>query len=364
MIIGHIYITGQIGSTESERGVELQDVVMQVEANKGADCFHIHINSPGGSVNTGRLIAEYISKLVNAVTIAEELCGSIATEIHLSVPLLNRKIVQGTKYFIHNPLLQDVSGNASELQKASEFVKVYEKEMKQMYVKRTGTDIAAIEGLMNAETSLTDQECKSLGFVSEILVKRELKAVAFLDKEIIKTDNKNKTIDMSKIIEEIKEGFKNLKAEIGLEKKPEVKAGMLATDNGELLYDSEGELPEVGEVVYIGEDIAPEGAYTDESGTVVTVVAEGVVESVVLAEGDEETVEALKTKLAEQSEAHATEMENMKTTFTEQMDALKIEIGSNFVPKGEKKVFAKKVVKPVLSMRQRADARKAELKKD
>jgi ATP-dependent protease ClpP protease subunit len=361
MIIANIYITGQIGSTENDRGVELQDVVMQVEANKGADCYHIHINSPGGSVNTGRLIAQYISKLENAVTIAEGLCGSIATEIHLSVPLLNRKIVAGTKYFIHNPLLQDISGNAAELQQASDFVKVYEKEMKQMYVKRTGTDIAAIEGLMNAETSLTDEECKSLGFVSEVIVKKELKAVAFLDKEIIKTENKN-NFDMSNIVEEIRKGFKSLKAEIGLVN-PEVKAGMLNTDNGELMYASEGELPEVGEVVMIGEEIAPEGAYTDENGTVVTVVAEGIVESVVLAE-EEETVEALKQKLAEQSEAHATEITEMKTTFTEQMDALKVEIGSNFVPKAEKKVFAKKVVKPTLTMKEKVALRKAEFKKD
>lgn len=360
MIIGNIYINGVIGSSEGSKGVELQDVVLQVEANKGAECFHIHINSPGGSVNTGRLIAEYISKLESAVTIATGLCGSIATEIHLSVPLLNRKIIAGTKYFIHNPLLQDVSGNALELQKASEFVKVYEKEMLQMYVKRTGTDKAAIEGLMNAETSLTDEQCKALGFVSEVLNKQELKAVAFLDKEIIKTENKNK-IDMSKITEEIKQGFANLKAELGL-KKPEVKAGMLSTDKGELNYESEGELPEVGETVYVGDEIAPEGNYTDEDGTVVTVVADGVVESVVLVE-EEETVEALKLKLDEQAEAHKLELEELKTSFTEQMDALKTDIGSNFVPKAEKKVFAKKVVKPVLTMKEKVAARKEELKK-
>ena len=358
MIIGNIYITGQIGSTEDSKGVELQDVVMQVEANKHADVLHININSPGGSVNTGRLIAEYISKLENAITIAEGLCGSIATEIHLSVPLLKRKIISGTQYFIHNPLLQDISGNAEELQKASEYVKVYEKEMLQMYVKRTGTDKAAIEGLMNAETSLTDEQCKALGFVCEVINKPELKAVAFLDKKVNKIDN-NKNLDMSKIIEEITKGFKNLKAEIGI--KPEVKAGMLSTDNGELSYASEGELPEVGEVVMIGEEIAPEGAYTDEDGTVVTVVADGIVDSVVLAE-EEETVEALKLKLEEQSNAHAEEMEGLKTSFTEQMDALKIEIGSNFVPKAEKKVFAKKVVKPVLTMKQKVAARKQELK--
>ena len=56
-------------------------------------------------------------------------------------------------------------------------------------------------------------------------------------------------------------------------------------------------------------------------------------------------------------------LEELKTSFTEQMDALKTDIGSNFVPKAEKKVFAKKVVKPVLTMKEKVAARKEELKK-
>ncbi len=336
MIIKKIYINGQIGSTEDSKGVELQDVIMQVEANKDADLLHIHINSPGGSVNTGRLIAEYISKLPNAVTIAEGLCGSIATEIHLAVAIEKRKIIAGTQYFIHNPLLQGISGNASELLEASEYVKTYQTEMLKMYVNRTGTDKAAIEGLMNAEASLTDEQCIKLGFVSQILAKQELKAVAFMDEKKIKIDN-NKNFDMSKIAQQIKEGFAGIRAELGLTK-PVVFAGMIVTDNGELSFASEGDIPEVGEVVMIGEEIAPEGVYTMENETVVTVVADGVVESVVVKE-EEETVEALKLKLEEQATAHASEIAEMNETFTEQMDALKVEIGSNFVPKAEKKVF-------------------------
>ena len=362
MIIGNIYITGQIGSNEDSKGVELQDVIMQVKKNEGAEKFHIHINSQGGSVQTGRIIAEYISKLENAVTIAEGLCGSIATEIHLSRPIHERKIIAGTEYFIHNPLLQNVSGNAEELERAAALVRPYEKEMVQMYIKATGSDRATVEGLMKAETSLTDEQCKTLGFVSEIIQKSNLKAVAFLDKEVIKNENSNKIDIMSNIAKEIKEGFENLKAELGITKKPEVKAEMVSTDKGELSYASEGELPEVGEVVMIGEEIAPADVYTDENGTVITVAAEGIVESVVLAE-DEETVEALKEKLVQKDEAHAAEIAELRESFTTQMDALKVEIGSNFVPKAEKKVFAKKVVKPTLSIREKAELRKAEYKK-
>jgi ATP-dependent protease ClpP protease subunit len=375
MNIGHVYIKGQIGSYGEIEGVELQDVVMQIESQKDVDLIKVHITSPGGSVNTGRLIADYISKLPNVQTIAEELCGSIATEIHLSVPLANRKIVAGTEYFIHNPLLEGVSGNADELAEASAFVKVYEKEMLSMYCKATGAGKAAIEGLMKAETSLTDEQAKTLGFVSEVLPRLELKAVAFMNEKIVtKEENKYKNLFNMNVIDEIKKGFANLKAELKNEEVV-VKSMMVNTDNGELTYASEGELPEVGEAVMIGEEIAPEGTYTVEGVAVITVDAEGIVTDVatedVVDVEEEETVEAIKAKMIEMQEAHDAAMAAKDEEFTQtletEINALKEEIvkakalvGSDFEPKAEKKVFNK--AKAELSPREKMIARKAELK--
>jgi ATP-dependent protease ClpP protease subunit/microcompartment protein CcmL/EutN len=360
-MIGHVYIKGQIGSTESEKGVELQDVVLQVEANKDAELIYVHIDSPGGSVNTGKAIAEYLSGRENVVTIAEGLCGSIATQIHLSPPLARRKIVAGTTYFIHNPLLVDVSGNADELAEASAYVKQYEKEMSSMYVKATGAEKAAIDGLMKAETSLTDEECKSLGFVSEVLPKTELKAVAFMDNK-----KQNKTqFNMEAIGKMISEGFDKLKAELNITKKEEPKALMITTDKGELTYMSEGELPEVGESVMIGEAVAEDGDYTMENGTIVRVL-EGVVSEIVPFE-EEETVEALKAKIEEMRADHEAKIaekdEEFKAELSTQMDALKKDIGSNYVPKAQKPDFGKRRGKVELSMKEKAAALKAEREK-
>jgi len=363
MIIGHIYITGQIGSSELSKGVQLQDVVMQVAANKDADILHIHINSPGGSVNTGRLISEYISKLPNAVTIAETLCGSIATEIHLAVPLQNRKIVAGTEYFIHNPLLVDVTGNADELTEAAEYVTKFQKEMVAMYVKQTGADKSAIEGLMKAETSLTDEQCKSLGFVNEIIARVELKAVAFYDIEK-KPNEKIKNLDMSKITDQIKEGFASLKAELGIEKKTEIKSMMVETDKGELVYLSEGSLPEVGEAVTIDGEPTGAGEYVMEDGTIIVVDEESNVSEIIPIEV-EATVEDLQAKIVQMEKAHAEALEAKDSEFneklTEELTALKSLIKSDYVPKNEKKVFNKKAPKIELSIKEAAKLRKEEL---
>jgi len=369
-MIGHVYIKGQIGDSEEEQGVSLKSVIMQIEAHKESNLIYVHIDSQGGCVDTGNSIADYLAKQTNVYTIAEGLCASIATRIHLSVPLLNRKIVSGTEYFIHNPLYDGISGNAEELRYAADLLDPVQKELVAMYCKATTASKEAIEGLMNAETSLTDEETKTLGFVSEIIPKQILKAVAFKKKSI----NKNK-LDMSTIADQIKEGLAPVLALIKGEQK--VVAMMVVTDKGELSYASEGELPEVGEAVTIEGEIAPEGVYTIEGVAVITVGAEGNVSELVL-EGAEpvEDVEALKAKIVEleaaavasatanteaitaQAEEFKTELASAVEGFNTEFTAFKATVGSDFAPKAEKKVFSKAAPSKV-SARQRMKDRKA-----
>ncbi|HRP60503.1 MAG TPA: ATP-dependent Clp protease proteolytic subunit, partial [Vicingus sp.] len=81
-----------------------------------------------------------------------------------AVPLNKRKIVAGTEYFIHNPLLNNVRGNSEQLIQAANYIKPYETAMLNMYAKATGLDKATLQGLMAQETSLTDEQAKALGF--------------------------------------------------------------------------------------------------------------------------------------------------------------------------------------------------------
>lgn len=365
-MIGRVYITGYIGSTDEEKGVELQDVVMQVRKLKKSEdeitAIHVHINSPGGSVKTGRLIADYVASLENATTIAEKLCGSIATEIHLAVPVEKRKIVKGTKYFIHNPLLVGISGNADELAEASEFIKKYEKEMLSMYVKATGADKSEIEGLMKAETDLTDEQAKELGFVSEILEDFEMKAAASMFIKDINTKQNKK--DMSKKESNIKkvvsDFYSKIKAELGLE---DAKAMMVGTDKGELTYESEGELPVVDEVVMMGEEIAESGDYTTADGTIIRVGEGGKVTEVVMPEGGEEDddVEALKKQIEEMKASHDEQIKELHKAYQEEANKLKEQIGSDYTPKASKKEFGKRGHKAQPSMKEAAAARKKEI---
>jgi ATP-dependent protease ClpP protease subunit len=179
-MIGNIYITGQIGSDDTTKGVELVDVALQVEPLKECEQINCYINSPGGSVEVGKQIAQYLKSLPNVHTIATGLCASIATEIHLSVPLANRKIIEGTEYMIHNPLFDGIGkANVNDLKEMVDVLEPLSKEMVSMYSTATGTSKDAISALMDIEASLTNDQLVTLGFVSEVIPK--LKPLAFIN---------------------------------------------------------------------------------------------------------------------------------------------------------------------------------------
>ncbi len=355
-MIAKIFINGTIGSTEISKGVELQDVVMQVESQKDATAYHIYINSNGGSIRVGKLIADYIAKLPVAVTIADGFCASMGTEIHLSRPVYQRKITAGTKYLIHNPLMDGISGNADELNEAAEYIREKEKAMLNMYHNATGLSKEALKGLMSQETSLTDEQVVSLGFASEIIPTMELKAVAFIEEsKLIKNENKNKMNFKDKV----------LKAIAGVFDETNAKAMQINTDGGVLMYASEGELPEVNENVTLeGSEEVVNGTFTTESGVQIVVV-EGVVTEVI--EAEQVDVEALKAELeatkAERDALKASQAEveeNALKVVEVEMAKFKSEFKSKYEPKAEKQNFNK--VAKELSVKEQLKARALEIK--
>ena len=366
-MIGRINIIGQIGDTLNEdgtiktKGVHLQDVVIQVNNNKNADELHVYINSGGGEVSVGQAIATYLSKLPNVTTIANELCGSIATEIHLAVPLARRKIIAGTEYFIHNPLLDNVRGNSADLIAAANHIKPYETAMLNMYAKATGLDKASLQGLMAQETSLTDEQCKSLGFVSEIMPRQTLRAVAFY--------NKNQNTNQKPNEMELKEAFAELKALI-TKNQPKPKAMQADSDKGVAEWASETPTPAVGEVVMLdGNAIAEAMDITLADGTIVKVDATGVVLEVIApaaANADAETIESLKAKIAELEASKETEIAakvlEIETGAKAELAEIKKVFESKWQPEAVKPSFNKNAKAPTLSLKERVEERKSKYK--
>jgi ATP-dependent protease ClpP protease subunit len=374
---GHIFIKGQIGNSYNEKGeveskgVELIDVVDQI-ANLGeVENIIVHINSPGGFVSVGESIANLLGSLPNCYTIAEELCASIATKIHLSVPLQNRKIQEGTDYVIHNPFLQNVTGDASQLQDYANYVKETEQDLINMYAKATGLDKNAISGLMAIETTLTAEKCLSLKFASEIIPKEQARTVA-----LFYTQNQ---IEMSKsFLERSKEAKAALLAKLGIkdESNPnpnptpnptrEAKAMIIETDKGTI------ETPYmdlmVGDPVLMADGTTPEnGPYVLPDGTIIEVV-DGMISVITPAAPPvEDSIEALKAAL-EAEKAKNAELNSKLTETEKEAEAVVLEmealanVRSNYVPPVNVQAFAKQKENTPESKADVLAKRRAELK--
>lgn len=345
-MIAHIYIEGQIGSSYKEdgtidvHGVELQDVISQVRRNAEAETIVCHINSPGGSVDSGRKIAQYLSSLPNVHTLAEVQCASIATEIHLSVPSERRQVAAGTSYLIHQPMFSFQRGialNKDELASMSTEIGRTQSEMVSNYAKATGMDKTALELLMQQETALTPEQCVEFGFASQIVTNAAV-AVAILKP---KTDN-----TMSTLKEEIKALRMQVASLIAGKPIKAVSLDLTTIDGTPVVVVTEDAAPKVGDAVTDadGNPVA-DGEHVFEGITVVTV--EGVITEII-----EAVVED-----AVDAEALAAELATLKAEREQESIAL-AELQSEFVKLAQLSSKYKPVAKQVAFRKPAGEAAK------
>jgi ATP-dependent protease ClpP protease subunit len=352
-MIGNVYIKGQIGNSYDENGIvtkmgiELIDVVSQVQGLGEVETINVHIDSEGGYVEVGRSIAQFLSSLGNVNTIAENLCASIATEIHLSVPLNNRFIQEGTSYIIHNPFLMNVTGDANALEEMSKNIKETESEMINNYAKATGVSKEALSGLMKIETSLTTDQCLKLNFASAIVPKQQQRAVALIY-------NKQQTNMKKPLMERVALAMSILKGEeiVATVERTEL-AMMVETDKGilNLPFDD----IQVGDAVLLEDGTVPtDGTYLTLEGATIVILNGLVSEYMEAPELEVElelsampTQEEVDTLMAE-NEALKLENEALKLeldkangvaeTVVAKMEEL-AKIGSNYTPPAQATVF-------------------------
>lgn len=326
MVIGTVDIIGVIGDItndptfkEGTRFTTFLDVVRQVEAQKDAEKFLISIDSPGGYVEDGDEIYNYLKSIQKPIkTFARSVCASMATKLFMVGQ--QRVIHEGCEFMIHNPW-GNTSGDAGEIENYASELRRMEKKFIDFYSETTGTSKEAIKPLMNKETVLTAQQAVELGFATEIF-NNELKAVAILNKSTMA--DKALTKDEAKsLLDSFGEKLKNLF-------NPDKPKMIVVQDvNGveiEFPDVAEGETPVVGATATVDGSPA-EGEYTTPDG-VTHVFEGGVLQEIKEPEAEEddemaklkEENENLKQQLeainakAEESEK---EIQNYKREFEE-----------------------------------------------
>jgi len=275
MIEGHIFIQGVISPWQDKAAeewgeVNIKQVTQQIQNNADATKLIVHIHSPGGDVDEGFgihdiLVAHGKDKGVEIETRIEGLCASIATVIAMAGSV--RKITENSEFMIHNPW-GDAWGDSDDVQKYADQLKAVEDKVIDFYVAKTGGDREAIDQMMKAETWMTAEQAKELGFVTEIIT--TIKAVA-------KYKLKNITMDAQELEKKIEKGHNTLLEKIKVLLKGS-RAQALTTTTADGVVLDFGDQVQSEEEIVVGmtatiEGGTPDGDYTMPDGAVWTFAA-------------------------------------------------------------------------------------------
>lgn len=313
----NIYAFGEVGYE-----VILKDIISQIKSSSEKD-LNILINSPGGSVDEGYAIHDYLVDLskqgYNVTTEVFGQCASIATVIFLAGK--ERVINENSSFMIHNPWGMPM-GDHKEIQKYADMLKETESKLAQFYSTKTGGNVDEIRQMMDEETYLTADEAVNMGFATSM--KEATKAVA---KFKTKTNKMNK---QKSIVSKIQSLMKGL---LGETKALET----TLADGTAIFIETEGETPNVGDLVYVGDALAPDGTHELASGESIVTVDGAITEVVAAMEEDDEDYKALYEAASKERDEAIAALEG----FEKNLQALKAKTTQSFSMKRTFKAPAK-----------------------
>lgn len=183
-----IHIHGDIGqSEENPDGVTLANVISQVKKQANATSLLVEINSPGGNLQTGFDIFNYLKSTGLPIkTVGKGMVASVATVIFMAGT--TRVLQQGTIFMVHLPTLPQINGgNADYVAQLGKEMQEVENRVLKFYSQHLSLDKETLKNLMKNDTFLSEQEVFSLGFTT---AEEPLQAVAVLTLESKKPQNK------------------------------------------------------------------------------------------------------------------------------------------------------------------------------
>lgn len=304
-----IKIVGVIGED-----VQLAHVVAAAVADT-EPILRVEINSIGGDVETGVAIYEYLRNYQDRPvhTYAVEECMSIASVIFLA----GSRRFAGCPIMIHLPMVVPKEGdnyNTQDLAALSSILEDVNKRMIKIYKEATGADEKTLELLMSETSYLSPLEAVTLNFAHETTAPR---ALAYFQKNNLKLTEMAK-MTMKEFVDKAKAAIKAAGAIIA----PDVVALSLTDVNGEVLtIEREEGVPVVGDVA------SPDGTFTFDDGSTIT-VAEGVItemtepapdptEELEALRAENETLRANNQELTATLQESITAMETAETELTD-----------------------------------------------
>jgi ATP-dependent Clp protease, protease subunit len=133
-----------------------------------ADIF-LHINSPGGSVDSGMAIYDTMNYIPNDVaTVGMGLAASMGQFLLSSGTPGKRYALPHARVLMHQPSA-GIGGTASDIAIQAEQYKLTKREMAEITAQQTGQTIEQIEKDADRDRWFTAVQAKAYGFVDEVI---------------------------------------------------------------------------------------------------------------------------------------------------------------------------------------------------
>lgn len=267
-----------MGLSLEEASTSLVDVIGQVKAQHGEGLLKVYINSPGGEVNEGFAIHDYLTSLGRPIhTVAIEQCASVATVVFLAGDTRQAQC----ELMIHNPWTT-AEGDAGVMASVQNSLSEAENRLEKFYAQKLSIDNQTISNLMQAITYISIDQALALGFTTQAVEAHPAMAMIRAEqpgkKEQQPINTNNKPIN-KKMTETI---FKKALKVLGFAVKGELLClELTAADGTTLIIEREDGEPQVGDAA------TPDGEFLMPNGATIVVV-EGVITEIRQAEGTTE----------------------------------------------------------------------------
>ena len=166
-----VLVTGPVGP---ELAHHVNSQLLALEKADPNKPIYLHINSPGGEINSGFSIFD-IARFIKpeVITIVSGLAASMGSIIALCAEKKNRWALPNAKFLIHQPLISGVlQGQATDLEiHAKDIIKVKDR-INQLYAKETGKPLEKIQEATERDNWLMPEEALEFGLISKIVRSR------------------------------------------------------------------------------------------------------------------------------------------------------------------------------------------------
>lgn len=165
-----IVLAGPVTKKMAERFI---GQILLLEQENPRDPIYVFINSPGGDVDAGYCIYDFIRFVAPKVyCICAGLTASAAVVILLAADKANRLSLPNSRLLIHQPST-GVQGTTADIQiEAKEILKIRQK-INELIARETGQDLRRVEEDTRRNYWIGAEEARQYGLISRVITSRQ-----------------------------------------------------------------------------------------------------------------------------------------------------------------------------------------------